>query len=197
MELIQKKLSNNTKFVFVGEKLQYTLKDNTGSQSFAVEYSSIPSELSEFIVQNVWYRNVGIAWLIISGFQMAHWYSELGTLKVSLWLLLGIVFFAIYMLAKTEYSILNTDNGRIFIIKDVKHDQILGEIHSRKRGQLLSWYGDINYSNDPNNELAKFNWLLDQGAITESERSEMENKLRLYHEKSVRDMNPAPDKLIN
>ena len=197
MELIQKKLSNNTKFVFGGEKLQYTLKDNTGSQSFAVEYSSIPSELSEFIEQNVWYRNVGIAWLIISGFQMAHWYSELGTLKVSLWLLLGIVFFAIYMLAKTEYSILNTDNGRIFIIKDVKHDQILGEIHSRKRGQLLSWYGDINYSNDPNNELAKFNWLLDQGAITESERSEMENKLRLYHEESVRDMNPAPDKLIN
>ena len=197
MEILQKQLTNNTKFEFAEEKLKYTIKDKSGSQSFSTEYSSIPAELSEFVEQNVWYRNVGIAWLVISGFQMVHWFSELGTLKISLWLILGVIFFGIYMLAKTEYSILNTDNGRIFIIKDAKHDQILNEIYSRKKGQLLSWYGDINYSSDPNNELAKFNWLLNEGVITESERGEVEKKLRAYHEGGAQEEYPSLEKTIN
>ena len=197
MEILQKKLTNNTKFEFGEEKLKYTVKDKSGSQSFSTEYSSIPAELTELVEQNVWYRNVGIAWLIISGFQMAHWFSELGTLKISLWLILGAVFFVIYFFAKTEYSISNTENGRIFIIKDVKHDQILDEIYSRKKEQLLAWYGEINYSNDPNKELAKFDWLMNEGVITEAERGEAENKLRLYHEEGNQGEYPTSDRTIN
>ena len=197
MEILQKKLTNNTKFEFGEEKLTYTVKDSSGSQSFLAEYSSIPADMSEFVEQNAWYRNVGIAWLVISGFQMAHWFSESGTLKISLWLILGAIFFAIYMLAKTDYSILNTENGRIFIIKDAKHDRILNELYRRKQDQLLASYGDINYSNDPNNELAKFNWLANEGVITESEREEVENKLRAYHEEGIQNEYISSDRTIN
>ena len=54
----------------------------------------------------------------------------------------------------------------LFMIK------IIDELSSRKKLQLLNWYGMVNPENDLDQEISKFKWLVEQEVITneESER---------------------------
>jgi uncharacterized protein YqgQ len=40
------------------------------------------------------------------------------------------------------------------------------EIRERRKTQLLDWYGNINFANDPEDEIQKFEWLYSQRLIT-------------------------------
>jgi len=170
MEINQKKSSNQTKFEFGDEKLKYTVKDASGKKTFTTEYGSISDEdFDELEEKNDWFRNVGILWILIGAFQIGNRFMESGTLSGSMWLTLGIICFIIYRFKTIHYTILDAEKGRIFIIQDDKHSKILDEISERRKKQWKSWYGSINYENDPQNEISKFQWLLDKKVISESE----------------------------
>jgi hypothetical protein len=52
----------------------------------------------------------------------------------------------------------------------------------------LAWYGEINYDNNPNDEMNKFIWLKNQNLISEDDLNEFEAKLIAYHQNGQ----PAP-----
>lgn len=62
------------------------------------------------------------------------------------------------------------DRGSVWVIQDGKHhDHIIDEIRSRRKNQLLAWYGELNLENVREKEVAKFRWLAEQQVITEYE----------------------------
>jgi len=170
MELIQKKSSNQTTFEFGVEKLKYTIKDASGKRTFSIEYGSISDEdFDELEEKNAWFRNVGIIWVLLGLFQIVSRFMETGMPSGSMWLTLGIIFLFVYFFKTTNYAVLDTEKGQIFVIKDAQQSKILDEISSRRNSQWKRWYGTINYENESHIELNKFQWLLDKNVISEEE----------------------------
>jgi hypothetical protein len=170
MELTQKKSSNQTIFEFGEDKLKYSLKGTSGKKIFSTDYGAISDEdFDEFEEKNEWFRNVGILWVLIGVFQIANRLMESGSFSGSMWLTLGIICLITYRYKTTSYTIVDAETGRIFIIKDAQHSKILDEISSRRKKQWKIWYGSVNYENDSQNELNKFQWLLDKKVISEDE----------------------------
>lgn len=189
-ELNQRSWSNKTKFQFKDDKLDYTIKYSSGSHSFSINYGSIPlDDKRELEEKNSWFRNVGILWLLIGGFQTFLRFSDSGDIKISMWIILGAICFIAFLFAKTKYTILGTESGNILIIRNKQHDNILTEITQRRKEQLLAWYGEINYTNDPNDEMNKFLWLKNQNLISEEQLEDVKEKLIAYHQ------NEAPETL--
>ena len=189
MEIKQRKFTNQSIFDFGDESLKFTTKDKSGRYSFSVNYASIPTDAIEFEERNMWYRNVGAAWLLIGVLMMTFRYLEEGVIRGSMWVTFGFVFLIIYWVAKTSYTIIETERGKIFIIKDKKYDAVLNEIYSRRNGQLFSWYGAIDYENDPTNEINKFYWLVQQDVISQDEADKIKNRIIAYHESAETNLN--------
>lgn len=170
MEFIQKKLSNQTTFEFGEDKLKYSLKDGSGKRTFSTDYGDIYDEdFDELEEKNEWFRNVGILWVLLGAYQIGSRFMGSGNLSGSMWLTLGIICLITYRLRITKFTVIDAEKGRIFIIKDAQHSQLLDEISIRRKKQWKVRYGPINYDNDPQSELKKFQWLLDKRVISEDE----------------------------
>jgi hypothetical protein len=175
MEITQKKFSNRAKFEFGEESLKYTVKDKSGSHSFTIDYGSIPTDYGEVEERNLWYRNVGYLWILLGIFFTVY------TQKVSIWIFIGFVCMAVYWLVKTTYTVIDTEKGRLFVIKNHLHDNLMKEIDTRRKKQWYAWYGEVDFGNEPAKELNKFKWLLDNKVISEMEYNENVNKVISFH----------------
>lgn len=189
MEIHQKRFSNKIGFSFGKDKLAYSVKDRSGTHTFDIYYGDIPKDRQELEEKNDWYRNVGIFWVLIGVVQIIYRYHETGVLKGSVWLMLGVICFIVYAVAKTRFTIIPTQSGKIFIIQNKQHAKILEEIEGRRKKQLYEWYGEIDFSNDPNKEIAKFKWLANQGIIDENEMRDKINQIISANKKAT----PEPD----
>lgn len=185
-----KKSSNQTTFEFGEEKLKYSIKDASGKKTFSTEYGSISDEdFDELEEKNAWFRNVGILWVLIGIFQIAIHFMDSGSFSGSMWLTLGIIYLISYRFKTTKYTIVDAEKGRIFIIQDDQHSKILDEISERRKKQWKLWYGSINYENDPQNELNKFQWLLDKKVISDDEFKTVKLEIGQDTESSERVLN--------
>lgn len=83
--------------------------------------------------------------------------------------------------SKIKYSVFQTERGNILVIQDKNHDRIVSKLKSRRKSQLLSWYGDINPENDLQQEIAKFKWLKEQKIISEQDAEQKIAQAELLH----------------
>ena len=196
MDKSQKRFSNRTSFTFAEDSLQYTVKDGTGRRTFSVEYAGISTDTGEIEERNDWYRNVGFFWVLIGVFLSYSRFNETGEIRISIWLTLGVICFALYGFLKTTFTTLDSEKGRIFIIQDSKHDEIKDEIDSRRKNQWFRWYGTVDYDNEPQNEIGKFQWLLDRDVITEDQFVEFRS-LILDHHGSQQAEDPSEKRTLN
>ncbi|MBI5007202.1 MAG: hypothetical protein HZB95_08735 [Nitrosomonadales bacterium] len=171
MKIEQKKLSNRHTFTFDAENLNFAYKNKTGAGDVDISYGEIPFKSSIQIEQNEWLRNVGYLWCALSIFQIGYALYGGHTLKgTGFWLVVGLLCVMFAYLTKVTYTVFSTDQGNIFIIQDGKaHNQIINEIYSRRKNQLLSWYGDINIENGIEREISKIRWLAEQKVLTKEE----------------------------
>lgn len=168
MKIEQKKLSNQHSFTFNSDSFNFAYRDKSGSGDVDIPYAEFPLKSSVQIEKNLWLRNVGYLWCLLGLFQVgsAIFASEPLTGK-GFWLVLGIACLLWSHFTTVTYSVFRTDKGAVFVIQDRKsHDQIIDEITSRRRKQLLSWYGEINFDNDLEREIAKFKWLAEQKVLS-------------------------------
>jgi hypothetical protein len=52
------------------------------------------------------------------------------------------------------------------------------EIRERRKKQLLEWYGNINFANDPEEEIRKFHWLHSQHLISAGQLEQIITTIR-------------------
>lgn len=170
MEIIQKKGSVTHTFTFHMDYLNFAYKDKTGSGDVDINYADIPKKSSVQIQQNHWLKNVGMLWVGLGILQLGYAvYSNAALNGKGFWLFLGAILIAWSHFRKIKYTVMSTDHGSIFVIEDKKHDQIINELNARKKVQLLEWYGEINPEIEIEKEIAKFNWLVEQEAMTKDE----------------------------
>ncbi|WP_028865368.1 hypothetical protein [Psychromonas aquimarina] len=173
MEIKQKKLSNLHTFTFSDNHFNFAFKDNSGSDDFDLNYADFPDKSSISIEQNEWLRNVGVVWCLLGCYRIGTAiYSDLSLSGTAFWLFIGLICLVWFAFTKVKYSVYKTEQGRIFIINDKKHDEIISEIKERKKAQLLKWYGEINLENELEDEVHKFNWLAKQNVISQQEADE-------------------------
>lgn len=172
MRITQRRFTNRTEFEFGDESLEYSVRDSNGRRAFTLDYLDFKRGSGTLEERNAWWRNAGILWVAIGVVQMLVWYSQSGVLRSSFWFLLGVVCLGVYRLSSATYSVHDTPEGRIFVLRDRKHDRILEELDARRRHRLKDLHGEVNLTNGPDHEVAKFKWLADQGAITKEERDQ-------------------------
>lgn len=170
MEFVQKKRSTKHTFTFHDEYFNFAYKEKSGEGDIDFNYADFPNKSSIQIEQNDWLRNVGLLWIAIGILQLGFaLYSQAPLSGKGFWLLIGILCVSWATFSKIKYSVFRTDKGNLFIIHDKTHDTIIDEIRSRKKAQLLRWYGDINPQNELDAEIQKFKWLAEQNVITKEE----------------------------
>ena len=179
MEIIQKRLSEKHVFTFNKDKVNFAYQDRTGSGDIDVTYADIPKKTSVRITENTWLRNVGWIWCVI---------GVLGLIlqqKFVFWLFVGIGCLIWSHFTKKKYTVLNTDKGAIWVMQDKNHDEIISELHDRRKLQLLDWYGEVNPENELANEIRKFNWLAEEGVISQTEAEQKIAQAQIAHQSNL------------
>ncbi|TDP05041.1 hypothetical protein DFR39_11273 [Roseateles asaccharophilus] len=174
MKIEQKKFSNVHTFDFKDRFLNFAYKDKSGSGDVDVAYANLSSKSSIRIENNTWWKNVGYIWCGIGvvniGMGIAAGESAAGR---GFWLLMGLICLGVYHATRVKYTVIGFEGGNLFVIQDGKtHDQVVSELMSRRKAQLLSLYGEVDLESSLDRERAKFEYLKEQGVISQEEADE-------------------------
>ena len=188
MQIEQKKRATKLRFTFEDERFNYAYEDEHGSGDADIAYGELPANKTIRIEQNLWLRNVGYIWCVVGLIQVVLVFSSRGSFAgTGFWLLLGLGCLAWWRLTKLRYTVFQPEQGGVFILQDKNHDRIVEELQTRRRKQLLDWYGEVNLESDYDNELKKFDWLRDQKVLSEDELKRKIEQLKSGHEKLPED----------
>ncbi len=180
MEIIQKKNSTKHTFTFEKEHFNFAYEDKTGSGDTDFNYADFPQKSSIQIEQNEWLRNVGYLWCALGIFQFGYAiYSGAPLSGKSFWIVIGLACVVWAFFSTIKYSVYKSERGNIFVIQDKNHGKILEELNGRRKAQLVDWYADINPENELENEIGKFNWLVEQGVLTKEESEDKISQAKL------------------
>ncbi len=170
MQILQNKRSNKHSFTFSDDFFNFAMENKSGSDDVDLNYADMPKKRSIKIEQNEWLRNVGYLWCALGSFQLLY-AAYLGDSLSGrgFWLMVGFVCLIWAHFSKVKYTIFKAERGTVYVIHDKNHDIIIDEIATRKKSQLLTWYGDVNLENDLESEINKFKWLAEQNVITKEE----------------------------
>lgn len=175
MEFVQKKRSTKHVFTLYDHYFNFAYEDRSGSSDGDIHYADFPQKSSIQIEQNEWLRNVGYLWMALGALQFGYAiYSDASLSGKGVWIVLGIACIVWSNYSKIKYTVFRSGRSNIFVIQDKQHDQIIEEINARRKSQLLQWFGDVNPENDLDNEIQKFQWLAEQGVLSQEES---ENKI--------------------
>jgi hypothetical protein len=169
MKIEQKKFSTKTSFTFGDDGLTYEIRDRSGGTTFRTDYEDISFDTSFLEERNAWWRNVGWIWIVIGALGVLLSLRGAGRPALPIWLVLGVVFLIAYYWRRTSYTIYDCAKGRILIIRDDKHDQIVNELNSRRRACLRSRYATVDFGNAPEAEARRFAWMLEYEIISQEE----------------------------
>lgn len=171
MQFIQKKLSNTHRFDFQPETLKFHYKDRSGSGEVEIAYGDVALKPSVRIEDNAWWRNLGYLWIVLGCLQLG-WALFAGDPLAGrgFWVLAGCVSLGVYRFTRVRYSVFAASGANLFVIQGEKqHDPIVRELMERRREQLRRWYGTVNPNGEPDKEISRFHWLVDQQALTQQE----------------------------
>ena len=101
---------------------------------------------------------------------------------VPLWVVAALIFFGFYFARRRRYTLIDlTDGKSLFFLRDrpskKKLEAFLSEMFSARNSYLRKTYSRIDADNDPQHELARFQWLLSEGVIDDDEYQSLKHQL--------------------
>ena len=174
MEIIQKKNDHKLIFTFKKDTLNYHYMNDEGSGDYDIPYANFPSKSITYIERNTWCNNVGYFWILF-GISTIFYRYYIMTLIDSLGIMsiiMGLLCLIWTFLRKIKFTIFRTPHENVLIIQNRKHDEIINEIKSRRKQQLLNLYGQIDFKNNLEDEIKKFKWLKKEKVLTSKEAEE-------------------------
>jgi hypothetical protein len=111
------------------------------------------------------WRNPGPQYGLEGLYMVARWFGGLISAII-------VICGSLYLAMHREYTVIATTNGNILVIKDKLHDAIIERLRVCRLKRLRELSAP-DPANSPNEELAKFKWLQDEGAITREEYAEL------------------------
>jgi|TARA_Y100000589_G_scaffold107193_1_gene101728 hypothetical protein len=182
MEFIQKKRGVKQTFTLRDDHFNFAYEDKSGSGDIDLNYVDFPQKSSVSIEQNEWLRNVGLLWIALGVAQIG-WaiFNDLSLSGKGFWLMVGMACVLWAHFSKTRYSVFRTERGNVLVMQNKQHQQIVETLHARRKAQLLDWYGDVNPDNELENEIRKFQWLVEQDVMTQAESEQKIAQAQLLH----------------
>lgn len=170
MEFAQKRMATQTWFTFGERELKHRVRDNSGEIEFSIEYGAIPAQKRIVFSRNNWLRNIGVIWCVLGvimiGLDVMGGAAGIGS---GFWLFIGLGCLAFYRLTWGEFTVLDTNEGPIWIVRDKQHDAIMSAIADKRKTHLLAWYRSFDFSDDPQREIHTIEWLMKQDALSKVE----------------------------
>lgn len=175
----QKKNKNNISVSLEEEGIIYKIKDESMNRTENIPYENILNEKFEAFESNKSFKNnsiytgiIGIIFLTINIFYGSGLWAWL-------FLLASPTFYFLYHKSKAAFTVIKTSGGiNMYILQDNQHNEILEQIYKKRNNYLQENYLSINYNNDPQSELNKFNWLKGLGIINEREYQVIEEEIQ-------------------
>jgi hypothetical protein len=160
--------------------VDYEIKDVNGEVKFHALFEEIDPQASRIVEKNGGLFNLSIIFLVLGVASAAMNYVEVphDYLGPLFFVLMSAVSYAVYHWRKTAFSVFITERGRMSIMEDARHDDILRELNLRRVSTLRSKYLQIDHDNSPKTEMGKYNWLRRVGAITDVELSQFTSMLQ-------------------
>ncbi|MEH6446924.1 MAG: hypothetical protein V7784_23780 [Oceanospirillaceae bacterium] len=185
MEIVQKKKSIKHTFAFNDENFNFKYEDKSGSGDTDFDYANFPQKSSIQIEENEWLRNAGYLWCALGVFQLGNaiYHTESISGK-GLWLLIGLICITWAYFSKVKYSVFKAEHGNIFVIQGKNHDKIIEELNSRRKAQILRWYGEVDPENKLEDEIGKFKWLTEEAVMTKEEAEIKIAQAELLHKQN-------------
>lgn len=177
MLVSQKKFTQSTTFKFGSEALTYSRHDAYGSHSFEIPYGSISMD-PRYTTEKHGALFYGGVVLALWGAAQALYCVLDGNTTGFIFLLPGALCLILHRAASIKITSLHSDAGEIALLQDKHHDLVMTEIRERRKKQLLDWYGNINFANDPEDEIRKFHWLHSQNLISEDQLQRLVTAIR-------------------
>lgn len=195
MEFAQKRMATHTWFTFEERELKHRVRDNSGEISFTVDYGGIAPNRRIVFNRNNWLRNVGLLWCVLGVLQVGLAFAaQEFSIGSAFWIAIGLGCLAFYRLTWGEFTVLESREGAIWIVRDKQHDAILELIDERRKEQLLSWYHGLDFTDDPNGEVQAIEWLVKQEAMSKDEGDKRIEGIRRAHSILIthKDDKPGP-----
>lgn len=157
--------------------VDYEIRDITGENHFHVLFEQIDPERSHIVEKNGWLLRFGLVWAALGAIVAA--FTPSAEMPVpSIFLIFGLTTVFYYFWRRASFSVLRTERGRISVIEDRWHDDILRELNLRRVSALREKYLQIDHDNAVKAEMGKYNWLRRVGAITDVELSQFTSMLQ-------------------
>lgn len=176
-QVSQSKAGTTTTFAFSPDELKFTLANKSSSTTFKTSYTAMSRDQGFLVERNDWLRNVGFLWIALGLASIAISYAQAQKLVPSIWLFLGIGCAGWAWLRTVRYVTVPAESGTLLVIEDSQKAALLDELDARRTDQLLRWHDFMDANEDPERQRNRFNWLREEGALSEAELGERLGRL--------------------
>lgn len=180
----QKRAGRRVRLAIDNGGVDYEVKDSSGEVKFRATFEEIDPQATEISERSAVALRCGALFLFIGffiaagGLLVSSEPAGESWISAAFWSLLGAGCLIYHYARRVSFSILRTDHGRIVILRDERHDDILRELNLRRVALLRSKYLPIDRENNSRAEISKYNWLRKVGAITDVEYSQFNSMLQ-------------------
>lgn len=169
--LRQSRFSAKTKFELGAEEFTYTLDADGKTRTFQIEYAQLSRDRESLVDRNDWLRNVGLLWVAIGGVLTAISFFDAQTLRVSIWLWIGLACLGWYRWRVIRYVIVPSERCNVLIIDDATATTVLRELETRRAAVLRRRFDYLSPDEHPEQQRHRIQWLKKQGVLDEHETS--------------------------
>lgn len=191
-ELKQKYLFERREFFLEPNRIRLFVKDLDGETETYVQYETVTPNTRVITRQDgrVYIAAIAFGIFALVGFVL----NLLGISSLMrwapLWAVASIIFFGFHLYKRRRYFILDlSDQTSIFFIANQPSKEILQNfivsLYKARKQYLREKYFVINPNSDPDSEIARFNFMLEQEIISKSEFQKI--KASILAQKSVSD----------
>ncbi len=167
----QKRFSTRTRFEFGAAEFAYRLDTDGSSRTYRMEYAELSADRETLVERNSWWRNVGLLWMLLGVVSAVLTYTEQQTLRLTIWLWLGMICYAVYHFRVIRYRIIPADRCNVVIIDDASGAEVMRELETRRAQQLRQRFDYLVVDEHPDQQRNRIQWLGKQGALDAHEVS--------------------------
>ncbi len=169
MKISQRNFLTSTTFDFHPDRLDYTLRDLSGSRQVSVDYANISFESRRIVERQVPYFYVGLILAGVGGLFGAFVYSTEGRLSAFNYAILGVLLLVGYFVHVKTYVMLDAGSETLLVLGGRHERTILDEIDRRRKASYLEMLRRPDLESDEARRRALIQWMTERGVVSKPE----------------------------
>lgn len=183
-ELRQRHLSERREFFLEPNRIRLYVKDFDGEAEIYIPYEKVTTTTRTITQQDGRVYIAAISFGIFALIGFALYFAGTSTLMrwAPLWGIASVIFFGFHFYKRRRYFLLDLSDGKsVFFLANLPSKEELSgfmkSVYEARKRYLRERYYVLDPTNDPSNEVAKFQWLLKEEIISEPEFQVMRTSL--------------------